>query len=73
MATVNLQASMPKIEIVGGMKLRLTAISPTTGAEITGVTASLWSVYGLDLSDLPDGPDEVPRLQPYEVDEGELV
>lgn len=73
MTVHTLVAPMAEIELVGGMKLRLRAVHPTTGAAVTGVTCTAWAIYGLDLSDVLEGPDEVPRLQPYEVEEGELI
>jgi len=33
------------------MKLRLEARSPSTDAAVTGVTSSLWSIYGNDQSE----------------------
>lgn len=32
------------------MQLRLEAISPTTGAAITGVTVTDWAIYAYDVS-----------------------
>lgn len=46
MSNAPLQAPIPSIDIEPGMKLVLEAISPTTGASITGVTATAWAIYG---------------------------
>lgn len=60
MTAFTLQAGTPAIQLAGGMILRLEAISPTTGAAITGVTSSAWAIYGVDDSDatgdLTSGP-----------------
>lgn len=39
-------APTPPIILVPGMILKLEAVSPTTGAAITGVTATHWAIYG---------------------------
>jgi hypothetical protein len=41
----------PPIPLKAGMRIRLRAISPTTGAAITGVTATEWAIYGRDESE----------------------
>ncbi len=46
MATFTLDGPLPSITIEPTMKLRIVAISPTTGAEISGVTAIRWAIYG---------------------------
>ena len=51
MTVYTLQAGMPQIVVDSGVYLRLEAISPTTGAAITGVTATAWAIYGDDLTD----------------------
>lgn len=58
MADYTLHEGFPNIRIVEGMKFRLNAIDPTTGAEVSGVTSSLWSIYGDDDSDEPPEPDQ---------------
>jgi hypothetical protein len=35
------------------MVLKLQAIDPTTGAEVSGVKATRWTIYGYDASALP--------------------
>lgn len=54
MTVYTLTAPMPETLAVGGMILKLEAVSPTTGAAITGVTCSSWTIYGDDVSDLVD-------------------
>ena len=39
-------APAPRVPLVAGMILKLEAVSPTTGAAITGVTCSSWAIYG---------------------------
>ena len=48
MATHTLQTGLPPLPIAGGMQLKLEAINPTTGAAVTGVTVTDWSIYGYD-------------------------
>lgn len=57
MAHYTEQTGFPALPLKAGMKLRIRALSPTTDAEITGVTASLWAIYGRDDSEAPDVPD----------------
>jgi hypothetical protein len=59
------QAGFPQLPLNAGMTFRLRVLSPTTGAAITGVTATEWSLYGRDASELPDlEPDELPTWVP---------
>lgn len=51
------QVGFPAIPLNAGMKVRLRAISPTTGAAITGVTAREWAIYGRDESEPLPEPD----------------
>jgi len=44
-----LTAKIPSITIVEGLILKLEAVSPTTGAAVSGVSASRWSIYGQGL------------------------
>lgn len=37
---------MPSMKLEAGMQLVLEAIDPTTGAAVTGVTATHWAIYG---------------------------
>lgn len=57
MASVSLQASIPPIRLIPGMQLRLEAISASTGAAVTGVTATRWAIYG-DTEDSETGDTE---------------
>jgi hypothetical protein len=50
MTVYTLQAPMPAIALFPGMQVKLEAIEPSTGAAITGVTCSAWSIYGEDLT-----------------------
>jgi hypothetical protein len=54
----------PPLPLMAGMQFRLRAISPTTGAAVTGVTATEWAIYGRDASggELTDEP--LPRWLP---------
>ncbi len=62
---------MPPLQLPGGSQLRLEAISPTTGAAITGVTVADVAVYGIDISARLGTllVDEVPSWVPDEGDE----
>lgn len=50
MTVRTLVAGVPQIPLPGLTVLKLEAISPTTGAAITGVTVTDIAVYGIDLS-----------------------
>ena len=50
MTVYTLESDMPWIELPGGFVLQLEAVSPTTGAAITGVTVSDVAVYGQALA-----------------------
>lgn len=64
MTTFTLQAGMPAIPIAAGMKLKLEAVSPTTGAAVSGVKATAWTIYGLNVSQELDLIDEIPAWVP---------
>lgn len=55
-----LQAPIPPIRLIPGMQLRLEAIDATSGAAVTGVTATRWAIYGDteddDTADVSSGP-----------------
>lgn len=68
MAHQTLTAGAPSIPLTAGMMLKLEAISPTTDAEVAGVTITRWAIYGYDESDTPR-EDELPRLLPDEFPE----
>lgn len=73
MTVYTLLAPMPEANLVSGMKLRLEAIDPTTGATVTGVTSSNWAIYGIDLSVvLGDVLEIVPALTKDEVQNYEV-
>jgi hypothetical protein len=63
-----LHEGFPDIPIEPGMRLRLNAVSPTTGNAVAGVTASVWSIYGRDTSGAPL-PDVVPLYTAEEIGE----
>jgi hypothetical protein len=50
------QTGFPAVPLDGGMIIRLRALSPTTDAEVAGVTCSQWAIYGRDDSAEPEGP-----------------
>jgi hypothetical protein len=53
-------AGLPIVELAGGSRLVLEAISPTTGAQVSGVTIS-----GVTITYEPDVPlDPAPKLPP---------
>lgn len=64
------QVGFPELPLTAGMIIRLRAISPTTDAAVTGVTASEWMIYGRDKS--PGAPlaEELPVWVPEEQAEG---
>ena len=47
------KVGFPDIPLSGGMQIRLEAIDPTTDAQVAGVTATRWNIYGYDLSEPP--------------------
>lgn len=51
MTVFTLTAPMPEMTVPGGTLIRFGAISPTTGAAVTGVAVTQVAVYGYDLSD----------------------
>lgn len=51
MSDYTLHEGFPSIRLQEGMQLRLNAIDPTTGDEVSGVSATRWSIYGDDNSD----------------------
>lgn len=48
--------------LVPGLRVKLEAISPTTDAEVAGVSATRFSIYGYDESDEPDNEEPTPIL-----------
>jgi hypothetical protein len=63
-----LQAPAPNLPLKAGMQLRLVAVDPTTGANVTGVTISEWAIYGDDESE--GLAEDVVPLYSLELDEG---
>ena len=61
MAHYTEQTGFPAVPLGEGMTLRIRALSPTTDAEITGVTAAQWAIYGRDESEPPE-----PEVSPVE-------
>jgi hypothetical protein len=73
MTVYTLQAPMPEINLVSGMLIKLEAIDPTTGAAATGVVATNWAIYGIDMSAVLDElQDLVPALTRDEVQNYEV-
>lgn len=62
------QTGFPAIPLAPGMKLRLRALSPTTDAAVTGVTSTIWSIYGRDKSAGPPLAEELPTWVPEEAE-----
>lgn len=57
------QVGYPALPLNGTMRVRLRALSPTTDTVVTGVTSSLWALYGRDESELATVPtDDLPIL-----------
>lgn len=61
------QAGFPAYALVPGLRVVLEARSPTTDAEVAGVVATRFSIYGYDRTPGDDPLDEVPRWTPAEV------
>jgi hypothetical protein len=49
-ATDTLIAGIPILDLTQGMTVKFEAVSPTTGAAITGVVVSAASIYGRDIT-----------------------
>ncbi len=64
MTVHTLQTAFPNLPLKAGMRLRLEAINPTTGADVASVTSTRWSIYGYDKS--PGSPlaEELPTWVP---------
>lgn len=57
----------PNIPLTDGMILKLEARSATTDAQVSGVTCSLWAIYGDNLNPgNPFAPDTVPSYTAQE-------
>jgi len=60
MTVYTLSASVSSLALVGGSMIKLEAISPTTGAAITGVKVSAVAIYAIDkteeIGQLESGP-----------------
>lgn len=46
MTVYTLQAPLPTLRLAAGMKLKLEAVHPTTGAAVAGVNVSHWAIFG---------------------------
>lgn len=46
----------PELPLNGTMSVRIRALSPTTDAEVAGVTCTLWALYGRDESEEVETP-----------------
>lgn len=60
------QTGFPALPLQANMRLRLRALSTTTDAEVTGVVASVWSIYGRDKSAGLPQAEELPTWVPEE-------
>ena len=54
------QVGFPAIPFRPGMRLRLRGLSPTTDAEVAGVSATQWSIYGRDKARGGPFSEEIP-------------
>ena len=64
MTTYELQAGMPTLPLAPGMMWKLEAISPTTGAAITGVKVSAVGMQAAGLAGL-GGPGVNVQVGPF--------
>lgn len=62
------KVGFPSVPIRQGMVLKLEARAVSTDAEVAGVTASAWAIYGFN-DGVGVGFDVVPLLTPLELDQ----
>lgn len=67
------QVGFPPLPLNGNMRLRLRALSPTTDAEVAGVTCTLWALYGRKQGRVGPFSEELPTWVPEEVAAGAVV
>lgn len=70
MATDTFQASLPANDLYPGFQVVIEAISPTTGAAVSGVVITDVALQGDDANDTPDLPDPVPTFLPQPIHPG---
>lgn len=63
------QVGFPPVPCVAGMRIRVRAIDPTTGANVTDVIATEWAIYGRDRSG-PPVSEVLPAWVPGEAESG---
>ena len=64
MTVRTLVAAVPPVTLIPGMVLKLEAIDPSTGAAVTGVTATAWVIYGSDVNDTTES-DQAATVGPF--------
>lgn len=62
MAHSTLQAGAPNLPLPPGMQLKLEPVDPTSDANVSGVTAAKWMIYGYDASPPTGDLTSVPPL-----------
>ena len=67
MAHFTEQVGFPALPLNGNMRVRLRALSPTTDAEVAGVTCTLWALYGRKAAQAGPFSQELPDWVPEEV------
>ena len=68
MATLTLNAPAPLVDLPGGVTIKFEAISPTTGAAVSGVTVSNAAVTAVQTNPIDDSAP-VPILPPLLADQ----
>ena len=53
-APAYIQSMPPDMLLSDGYTIRLSAIDPTTGADVTGVTVTDYSIFGANLAAIPN-------------------
>jgi hypothetical protein len=56
------QVGLQALPLPSGMIIKLEARSPTTDAEVAGVTSTRWSIYGYDETEEPQLLPPIPIL-----------
>lgn len=64
MAHYTEQTGFPAVPITEGTTLRIRALSPTTDAEISGVTVAQWAIYARDKA--PEAEEIEDPINPVE-------
>lgn len=61
------QTGFPAAQLQEGLTLRLRALHPTTDAEVTGVTAAAWAIYGKDDGETIEAEDPIVPIEWLEI------